>query len=204
MCDAAGWEAWSYDSRGHVIAEKRSTNSVIKTTAYTYNFHGGVTSITYPSGRTVSYTYNAAGQTISAADTANSITYASSAAYNPAGALISLQEGANLVSTMYYNNRLQPCRISVKNSGSAPSSCTDTTTGNVMDFTYGFNYGAADNGNVQSVANNINTARSQTYTYDELNRVSTAKTSATSGTYSWGLQFGYDPWANLRSCPAFS
>jgi RHS repeat-associated protein len=197
MCDAAGWEAWSYDSRGHVIAERRSTNSVVKSTAYAYNLHGGVTSVTYPSGRTVNYTYNAAGQTLSAADTANSINYASSAAYNPAGALASLQEGANLVSTMYYNNRLQPCRISVKNSGSAPASCADTTTGNVMDLTYGFNYGAADNGNVQSVANNITTARSQSYTYDELNRVSTAKTTATSGIYSWGLQFGYDPWANL-------
>ena len=22
MCDAAGWEAWSYDSRGHVITER--------------------------------------------------------------------------------------------------------------------------------------------------------------------------------------
>ena len=199
MCDAAGWEAWSYDSRGHVAAERRSTNSVVKSTAYAYNFHGGVTSITYPSGRTINYAYNAAGQTLSATDTANSINYASSAAYNPAGALTSLQEGANLVSTMYYNNRLQPCRISVKNTGSAPSSCTDTTTGNVMDFTYGFNYGAADNGNVQSIANNITNGRSQSFTYDEINRVSTAKTTATSGTYSWGLQFGYDPWANLLS-----
>jgi len=68
-----------------------------------------------------------------------------------------------------------------------------------MDFTYGFNYGAADNGNVQSIANNITSARSQTYTYDELNRVSTAKTTATSGTYAWGLAFTYDPWANLLS-----
>ena len=59
VCDAAGWETWSYDSRGHVIAERRDTNSVTKSTAYTYNFHGGVTSITYPSGRTVSSTYNA-------------------------------------------------------------------------------------------------------------------------------------------------
>jgi YD repeat-containing protein len=66
MCDAAGWEAWSYDSRGHVITERRNTNSVTKSTAYTYNFHGRVRSITYPSGRTVSYTYNAAGQTLSA------------------------------------------------------------------------------------------------------------------------------------------
>jgi YD repeat-containing protein len=72
MCDAAGWEAWSYDSRGHVIAERRSTNSVVKSTAYTYNFHGGVTSITYPSGRTITYTYNAAGRTTSVADTAGS------------------------------------------------------------------------------------------------------------------------------------
>jgi hypothetical protein len=100
---------------------------------------------------------------------------------------------------MYYNNRLQPCRISVKTTGTAPTSCADTTAGNVMDFTYGFNLGVADNGNAQSIANNINTARSQTYTYDELNRVTTAKTSATSGTYSWGLAFTYDPWANLLS-----
>jgi hypothetical protein len=42
MCDAAGWEAWSYDSRGHVITERRSTNSIVKSTAYAYNFHGGV------------------------------------------------------------------------------------------------------------------------------------------------------------------
>ncbi len=201
MCDAAGWEAWSYDSRGHVVTERRNTNSVTKSTAYTYNFHGGVTSITYPSGRTVTYTYNSAGQTGSASDVANSITYASNAHYNPAGALATLQEsGSNIISTMYYNNRLQPCRISVKSSGTAPSSCTDATnTGNVMDFTYGFNSGSGNNGNVASITNNINTARSQTYTYDELNRVVTAQTTATSGTYSWGLAFTYDPWANLLS-----
>jgi hypothetical protein len=119
--------------------------------------------------------------------------------YNAPGSLTSLQEGANLITTAFYTPRLQPCRISVRNTGTAPTSCADTTTGNVMDLTYGFNYGASDNGNVQSIANNITAGRSQTYTYDELNRVSTAKTAATSGTYSWGLQFGYDPWANLLS-----
>jgi RHS repeat-associated protein len=176
-----------------------ATNSVVKSTAYAYNFHGGVTSITYPSGRTVNYAYNAAGQTLSAIDTANSITYASNAAYNAPGSLTSLQEGANLITTAFYTPRLQPCRISVKNTGSAPSSCADTTTGNVMDFTYGFNYGAADNGNVASIANNITNGRSQSFTYDELNRVSTALTQATSVTYCWGEVFGYDAWANLKS-----
>ncbi len=32
---------------------------------------------------------------------------------------------------------------------------------------------------------------------DELNRISTAVTQATTGLYAWGLSFGYDPWANL-------
>ncbi|HEV3219393.1 MAG TPA: hypothetical protein VGZ48_06450 [Candidatus Acidoferrales bacterium] len=32
-----------------------------------------------------------------------------------------------------------------------------------------------------------------------MNRVSTAKTQATTGTYAWGLKFGYDAWANLLS-----
>ncbi len=200
MCDAAGWEAWSYDSRGHVITERRSTNGVTKSTSYAYNLHGGVTSITYPSGRTVSYTYNAADQTTSASDVSNSITYASNAHYAAPGHLSSLQEsGSNLIFTAFYNNRLQPCRISVKSSGAAPSSCTDSATGNVLDFTYNFSYGAADNGNVTSITNNINTARSQSFTYDELNRVIAAKTQATSGTYAWGLAFTYDPWANLLS-----
>jgi hypothetical protein len=47
--------------------------------------------------------------------------------------------------------------------------------------------------------NNINNARSQSFLYDELNRISTAKTQATTGTYAWGLKYGYDAWANLLS-----
>jgi RHS repeat-associated protein len=66
-----------------------------------------------------------------------------------------------------------------------------------MDMTYSFGLSSANNGNVLSVTNNNNTARSQSFTYDELNRVVTAQTQATSGTYSWGLSFTYDPWANL-------
>jgi RHS repeat-associated protein len=201
MCDAAGWESWSYDSRGHVVTERRNTNGVTKSTSYAYNLQGAVTSITYPSGRTISYTFNAAGQTTSASDVTNGITYASNAHYAAPGHLSSLQEsGSNLIFTAYYNNRLQPCRISVKSSGTAPGSCTDATNiGNVLDFSYSFTSSSANNGNVASITNNRNTARSQTFTYDELNRISTAQSQATSGTYAWGLSFGYDPWANLLS-----
>jgi YD repeat-containing protein len=61
---------------------------VTKSTAYAYNFHGGVTSITYPSGRTVSYTYNAADQTTSASDVSNGITYDSTTLASSGGTAI--------------------------------------------------------------------------------------------------------------------
>lgn len=133
----------------------------------------------------MTYSYNAADQTTSASDVSNGITYASNAHYAAPGGLASLQEsGSNLSFAAFYNNRLQPCRISVKSSsGNTPGSCTDTTNvANVMDMTYAFNYGSADNGNVANITNNINTARSQSFTYDGLNRVNTAQSQATTGT----------------------
>jgi hypothetical protein len=52
---------------------------------------------------------------------------------------------------------------------------------------------------VETITNNLNTARTQTYTYDNLNRLATAQSQATSGTYCWGQSFGYDRYANLLS-----
>jgi RHS repeat-associated protein len=57
--------------------------------------------------------------------------------------------------------------------------------------------GTADNGNVTAITNNRDTTRSQSFAYDALNRISTAKTSSTSGTKCWDEAFGYDPWGNL-------
>jgi RHS repeat-associated protein len=148
----------------------------------------------------VTFAINAADQATSAKDLTNNITYAQNAAYAPPGELSSLQEsGTTLTYTFWYNNRLQPCRITVRSSGTAPGSCTAATTGNVLDFTYNYNWSIADNGNAASITNNINNARSQSFTYDELNRVLTAKTQATTGTYAWGLNYSYDAWANLLS-----
>ncbi len=59
--------------------------------------------------------------------------------------------------------------------------------------------GASKNGNVASILNNRNHNRDQTYTYDQLNRVATAQSAATSGSDCWGLGFSYDIWANLLS-----
>ncbi len=56
-----------------------------------------------------------------------------------------------------------------------------------------------NNGNVARIVNNRDTARRQRFTYDELNRIQTARTQATSRDHAWGPEFGYDIWANLLS-----
>jgi RHS repeat-associated protein len=96
-------------------------------------------------------------------------------------------------------HRLRHCRISVKSNGSEPIDCTSATVGNVLDFTYNFNAGTANNGNVSAITNNRAAGRSQSFTYDELNRLKSAYTQTTSGADCWGLEFGYDIWANLLS-----
>jgi hypothetical protein len=40
--------------------------------------------------------------------------------YNPDGSLAAVKNDSNLISTMYYNSRLQPCRIAINTSGTAP------------------------------------------------------------------------------------
>jgi YD repeat-containing protein len=183
MTDAAGSESWAYDKMGRELAEQRTCNSITKNTAYTYNLDGSLATLTYPSGRIITYAYSAAARPLSAIDTANSINYATSALYSPAGGLSSLTNGASLISTLYYNTRLQPCRISVKSSGSTPTSCSDTgNVGNVLDYTYNFSLGTANNGNVTGITNNVDATRSQSFTYDHLNRILTAQTSSTFAT----------------------
>src|SRR5271168_4796767 len=85
----------------------------------------------------------------------------------------------------------------------APASCSDTATGNLLDFAYNFSVGTANNGNVTAITNNRDNTRSQNFTYDSLNRLSTAQTQTTGVTIPnsncWGLTFGYDPWGNLLS-----
>jgi RHS repeat-associated protein len=193
MCDAAGWEAWSYDQMGHILVERRSTNGVVKTTNYTYNLDGSLASITYPSGKVIAYAPSGAGRSLSALDSASGVNFAQSALYAPHGGLTSVALGqatgfAGITYTESYTPRLQPLTSSAAN----PS-----TT--IFSLTYNFALGAADNGNINIITNNLNSNRTQTFTYDQLNRVQKALTTGTTGSTCWGLDYSYDIWANLTT-----
>ncbi len=59
-------------------------------------------------------------------------------------------------------------------------------------------------GHVFSIINNLNSSRTQTFTYDQVTRITSAGTTAASGTYCWGYQYNYDAWANLLSQAGWS
>jgi RHS repeat-associated protein len=223
MTDLAGSESWAYDTMGRTVVQSRTTNSITKTTTYTYDLDSSVATLKYPSGRVVTYTPDRAGRPSSVMDNTTSVYYSTGACangvsgngvcYAPQGAVAQLQYGSSLVSTHIYNDRLQPCWM-YSTTGTAlawsTTLCTGTATaGNMLDLKYNFNLGS-DNGNPISITNNRVSDRSQTFSYDQLNRISTAKTTATHSsnpTDCWGQAFGYDTtgnWSNLLSIAGVS
>jgi hypothetical protein len=156
MSDAAGAEAWSYDSMGRTLVDRRTTNAVTKNTSFTYApfVDGSLYQLTAPSSRVLTY------------------------GYDTAGSATPLQTPA-LAST---TPPAPPTRLKARCPSSKTaqafiplsfSSCTQTGVANaaILDFQYDFGLGSADNGNVKRVANRRATGRSITYQYDELNRM---------------------------------
>src|SRR5208282_6085035 len=155
-------------------------------TSYVYlpYVDGSVNTITYPSSRTMNYNTGGAGRLLSVQDNSTSTYYANYAHYAPPGGLSSLtNNGSALTFTAIFNSRLQPCWIYATTGTALPwnsTACTGSTTpGSVIDLKYNFNLGVSDNGNVSGIVNDIDATRSQTYTYDSLNRISTAQTQTT-------------------------
>jgi RHS repeat-associated protein len=108
-----------------------------------------------------------------------------------------------------YNSRLQPLQM-FYGTNSPPSltgSTCPSTVGNILHRVYSFNVGTSDNGDVISIANCRDTNRTQSFTYDSLNRIKTAATQGATCTACWGQMFGYmsgstfvpgiDAWGNL-------
>jgi RHS repeat-associated protein len=190
MSDGSGQTAWSYDTMGRMVAEERTIASITKTMSYSYNLDGSRASITYPSGRVLSYSYGNDARPVSVVDSANSINYAASATYAPPGGLASTVNGqvsggfAGITTSNSYNNRLFPTSLTASSSNGTALS---------LSYTY------FANGNVNVETNGRDNGRTATYTYDALNRVSTASSQATSGSDCWGQGFTYDRYANLTT-----
>jgi hypothetical protein len=111
-------------------------------------------------------------------------TYASSLSYTAHGAVSAMLLGNGKWEHTNYNSRLQPEQIGL-GASSADSSILR------LDYGYGT---TTNNGNVQTqriVIAGLDVT--QSYTYDELNRLKTANESSGA---NWSQSYGYDRWGN--------
>jgi RHS repeat-associated protein len=190
MSDGSGQSAWSYDPMGRTVSEEKTIAGITKTMGSTFNYDGSPASLTYPSGRTITYGVDSLGRPQSAVDSANSINYAQSATYAAHGALASVLNGktssfGGITYSLGYNNRLLPQSISGTSSN-----------GTALSLSYSYFY----NGSTNVITNNRDNGRTVTYGYDSLNRWNSASSQATSGADCWGQSVpstGYDRYGNL-------
>jgi RHS repeat-associated protein len=210
MCDGSGATAWSYDPEGRTLAEARKIGSVTDQISYGYTLNGVVKAVTYPlSGGstpfTLSYDVNAANRVDSVTD--GTTTYAQVQSTWATGMPKTYLYANGVQFSDSYNARLQPLTLTAE----------QVSSSNTLFYkTYNFNTGSSgsqghDNGTLAGVTDALDTLGlnrpngSVNYTYDTLNRLSSAATTGTActmmsgGTLNWGSSYTVDAWGNLTA-----
>jgi RHS repeat-associated protein len=179
--DPSGSYTFYYDAHGNLTREEKTIGGVFYTTQYTYNNNKILTSITYPSGRVITYTPDQIGRISEVSTTlgGNPKTIASAITYLPYGGITRLTYGNGLSLSQGYDNQYRISSI---------------VTGSIINLTYGYDA----NGNVTSITNpdppggEVSEAPG-VYTYQQ----GTNKLTHIEGTPS--IDFGYDANANITS-----
>jgi RHS repeat-associated protein len=143
-------------------------------------------SITYPSGRVVAQTFDNIGRLSQiTSSSVNYLTVASSSGYNAANEVLSATYGNGVAATFGYNARLQLASLAYAKSGA-----------NLFSLAY--NYGAGNNGQIQSITDNVDNGRTVNYTYDAWSRLKTSATIGSAAYPAWGLSWSYDRYGNRK------
>ncbi len=182
----------------------------------TYDLAGNVKTLTYPSGKTVNYSYDQAGRLSSFSGNLGGApsTYADTIGYNAAGQMIKERFGTNmsLYHRSHYNNRLQLVSTRLGDSATEEWSWSHGAIG----FYYGstavasgdiFANDTDNNGNLRRQTNYVPLAgggyvipQQHDYTYDALNRIATVREQQRNGSGQWAdsvsQAFSYDRWGN--------
>ncbi len=202
MTDPSGSEAYSYDQIGRVTKVVKTIGSTPYTMQYAYNAGDQLTSVTYPSGRVVGYNYDSVGHLCQVAtsvsggcnSTAPYLTLPSGS-YDAAGRPLSATYGNGVVATAAYSPLTSELTSIRYAKGSTPlfgliyyyqQQSTKCPTGNPV----------GNNGQIQCIFDFVQPSRSVSYTYDQLERLSTATTAGGGSYAAWGIAETYDRYGN--------
>ena len=176
----------SFDTQGRVLTSTQQTlvDGVNRSYPFTYTYYptGRMQSITYPSATKVSYTQTNAGRVsyVKKGETTSADNYANVTTYSAHGAPTSVTMGNQVIEGRGYNGLLQLTSVTATKSGS-------------QLLGLGFGYpSSSNNGNLSSQTITVGGSTfTQNYTYDALNRLSTA-----SETTGWNQGYVYDRYGN--------
>jgi len=143
-----------YDEAGQVLQSQQVTSSQTFPFRYGHNRLGGLQTLGYPSGRTVTMGFDTAGRITGVTNQGSGLPYASSVTYAANDAISGLHLGNGVTESTTFNRRFQPTQIQA---------------GTVL--TLGYSYGASNNnGNVvsQTITRPEGTW-TQSYAYDGVN-----------------------------------
>jgi len=182
ITDQSGSTSFEYDARGNVVQETRTIAATAYVTNYVYDPADRLTQMVYPSGRIMNYVRGAMGRVVAATTQANAAAAPAAIAYNiaykPFGPIAAMSYGNGLNRTYAYDSDYR---------------LTGLATGDVDTFVQNMTYGYDAADDILSIADAISTARSQTFTYDALFRL-------TQATGSYGtVTYGYDAVGNRTS-----
>lgn len=174
MIDPSGSTAWNYGSHGRMTQKQQQTGSVTLTTSMTYDSSGRLASVTYPSGRQLTYSYDSNGQ-ISGINV-DGTSLVSSVAYKPFGLVAGWIQGqsGSLAYSRDFDQDGRIAGITVKGSGSD----------NTIDLTYD------DASRITSITDNKGsrpdmTAESISYSYSSTSNRLVGGTGKTSQSYTY-------------------
>lgn len=164
---------YAYSMRGPIVGETlQQPGSVIRSIGYGYDANAALASLQYPSGLQLTFAPNALGQPTRAGS------YASDVLYYPNGALRSFVYGNGIAHSMVQNGRGLPARAIDES---------------VLDATITYD----KNGNVASITDVVEPAKSRQMQYDELGRLTQANSISFGGDGIY--RYSYDVLDNLRS-----
>ncbi len=181
-----------FDTMGRITSSAQIVDGTTYPFSYEYTFSGALKSQTYPSGRVVQNTFDTVGDlsTVTGQQPGQSQkTYASdfNYAFTDTGATSRVKLGNQLWESTVYNKRLQATTTAVGTTQNAT---------NVLKVDFG--YGGTNNGNIQTqtitvptVGTSAGFTATQTYGYDNLNRLTSAVE-----TNAWQQTFTYDEFGN--------
>jgi len=177
VTDPRGSMSYTYDRRGLVRGEAHSVQGNAYSLAWGYDADGNRSSMTYPSGRVVNYTFDHSGRPLSASS--GGTTYVGNASYLPFGPMSSLTFGNGTTETNAFDQRYR-------------------ITGNRLNGPLGviadYSIGHDPAGNVTSIHDLGDSSFNRDFAYDDLHRLTQART----GQSLWGNgSYSYDAMGNM-------